>query len=108
MKDIELLNNKNDRFIEEIKKIQAERATYNSKIVSLENDNDHYINKIRENEARIEDLTLKLESALEENISLQTDFDNYKETSEEQLIRKEEELKEAKNEILNREKIINR
>ena len=48
MKDIEMLNNKNDRFIEEIKKIQAERATYNSKIVSLENDNDHYINKIRE------------------------------------------------------------
>ncbi len=78
------------------------------KIVSLENDNDHYINKIRENDAKIEDLNLKLESALEENILLQTDYENYKNASDEQLIRKEEELKEAKNEILNKEKIINR
>ena len=77
-----------------------------SKVVTLENDNDHYLGKIRENEARIEDLNLKLESALEENISLQTDFETYKQMSEESLIRKEQELKDAKNEIINKDKII--
>ena len=108
MKDIEILTTKNEKLTAEIQKINQNKSVIDSKIVTLENDNDHYLGKIRENEARIEDLNMKLESALEENISLQTDFETYKQMSEEQMIRKEQELKDAKNEIMNKDKIINR
>ena len=108
MKDIEILTTKNEKLTAEIQKINQNKSVIDSKIVTLENDNDHYLGKIRENEARIEDLNMKLESALEENISLQTDFETYKQMSEEQLIRKEQELKDAKNEIFNKDKIIAR
>lgn len=108
MKDIEILTTKNEKLNQEIQKIHQNKSIIDSKIVTLENDNDHYLGKIRENEARIEDLNMKLESALEENISLQTDFETYKQMSEEQMIRKEQELKDAKNEIMNKDKIINR
>ena len=108
MKDIEILTTKNEKLNQEIQKINQNKSIIDSKIVTLENDNDHYLGKIRENEARIEDLNMKLESALEENISLQTDFETYKQMSEEQMIRKEQELKDAKNEIMNKDKIINR
>ena len=108
MKDIEILTTKNEKLNQEIQKINQNKSIIDSKIVTLENDNDHYLGKIRENEARIEDLNMKLESALEENISLQTDFETYKQMSEEQMIRKEQELKDANNEIMNKDKIINR
>ena len=100
MKDIEILTTKNEKLTAEIQKINQNKSVIDSKIVTLENDNDHYLGKIRENEARIEDLNMKLESALEENISLQTDFETYKQMSEEH--------KDAKNEILNKDKIIAR
>ena len=106
MKDIEILNTKNEKLTQELQKMTQNKTLIESKVVTLENDNDHYLGKIRENEARIEDLNLKLESALEENISLQTDFETYKQMSEESLIRKEQELKDAKNEIINKDKII--
>ena len=106
MKDIEILNNKNEQLLKEITTLTQHKALFDTKIVTLENDNDHYLSKIRENESRIEDLNMKLESALEENISLQTDFETYKQMAEEQILRKEQELKDAQNEILNKEKIV--
>ena len=106
IKDIEILTNKNDKLIDEINKLKEEKNLFDSKIVGLENDNEHYLNKLRENEALIDDLNMKLESALEENISLQTDYESYKVEMEAQLIRNEEEIKELKNEIVNNEKII--
>ena len=106
MKDIEILNNKNEQLLKEITTLTQHKALFDTKIVTLENDNDHFLSKIRENESRIEDLNMKLESALEENISLQTDFETYKQMAEEQILRKEQELKDAQNEILNKEKIV--
>ena len=106
IKDIEILTNKNDKLIDEINKLKEEKNLFDSKIVGLENDNEHYLNKLRENEALIDDLNMKLESALEENISIQTDYESYKVEMEAQLIRNEEEIKELKNEIVNNEKII--
>jgi len=108
LKDIELLNKKNEILEDQINKINQSKNVVNSKIVGLENDNDHYLNKIREYESYLEDLQLKLENALEENISLQTDYETYKQKTEDELIRKDEILKEYKNEIMNKDKIIDR
>jgi len=53
-------------------------------------------------------LNSQLESALEENITLQTEFELYKQKSEETLIRKDQEIKDFQNDIINKEKIIQR
>ena len=47
----------------------------------------------------IEDLNNQYESVLEENITLQTEFESYKQQTEECLIRKDEEIKDYKNDI---------
>ena len=108
LKDIELLNKKNEILEDQMNKINQSKNVVTNKIVGLENDNDHYLNKIREYESYLEDLQLKLENALEENISLQTDYETYKQKTEDELIRKDEILKEYKNEIMNKDKIIDR
>ena len=108
LKDIELLNKKNEILEEQMNKMNQSKNVVTNKIVGLENDNDHYLNKIREYESYLEDLQLKLENALEENISLQTDYETYKQKTEDELIRKDEILKEYKNEIMNKDKIIDR
>ena len=106
--DIQNLNKQNDRLTVEVKRLKEEKALFDSKIVSLENDNDHYQNKIREDEAVIEDLENQLESALEENITLQTEFEIYKQTTGDQLIRKDEEIRDIRNDNINKEKMIQR
>ena len=106
--DIQNLNKQNDRLTVEVKRLKEENALFDSKIVSLENDNDHYQNKIREDEAVIEDLENQLESALEENITLQTEFEIYKQTTGDQLIRKDEEIRDIRNDNMNKEKMIQR
>mgnify|MGYP002626061931 CR=1 FL=1 len=106
--DIQNLNKANEKLKKEIKEVLDEKHLTKSKIVSLENANDHYLGKMRENEALIEDLTSQLESALEENITLQTEFEMYKQQNEEALIRKEQEIKDFKNDLINKEKIIKR
>ena len=108
LKDIELLNKKNEILEDQMNKMNQSKNVVTNKIVGLENDNDHYLNKIREYESYLEDLQLKLENALEENISLQTDYETYKQKTEDELIRKDEILKEYKNEIMNKDKIIDR
>jgi hypothetical protein len=106
--DIQNLNKQNDRLSNEVKRLKEEKTLFDSKIVTLENDNEHYQNKIREYEALAEDLENQLESALEENITLQTEFETYKQTIGDQLIRKDEELRDFKNDCINKEKFIQR
>lgn len=106
--DIQNLSQANEKLKGELRKIKEEKDLIKSKIITLENENDHFQNQIRQNEARIEDLNNQLESTLEENITLQTEFDLYKQQNEEALLRKEQELKDIQNDILNKEKIIQR
>ena len=106
--DIQNLNKQNDRLTNEVKRLKEEKALFDTKIVSLENDNEHFQNKIREYEALTEDLENQLESALEENITLQTEFETYKQTTGEQLIRKDDEIRDIKNDLLNKDKFIQR
>ena len=106
--DIQTLSKQNDKLSTEVKRLKEEKALYDSKIVSLENDNEHFQNKIREYETLAEDLENQLESALEENITLQTEFETFKQTTGEQLIRKEDEIRDIKNDLLNKEKFIQR
>jgi hypothetical protein len=106
--DIQNLNKMNEKLKDDMKKISDEKHLIKSKIIALENDNDHYMSKLRQNDALIEDLTNQLESALEENITLQTEFELYKQQNEEALIRKDQEIKDFQNDISNKEKIIKR
>ena len=106
--DIQNLNKQNDRLSNEVKRLKEEKTLFDSKIVNLENDNEHFQNKIREYEVLAEDLENQLESALEENITLQTEFETYKQTTGDQLIRKDEEIRDIKNDLINKEKFIQR
>ncbi len=106
--DIQNLNKQNDRLTNEVKRLKEEKTLFDSKIVNLENDNEHFQNKIREYEVLAEDLENQLESALEENITLQTEFETYKQTTGDQLIRKDEEIRDIKNDLINKEKFIQR
>ena len=106
--DIQNLNKQNDRLSNEVKNLKEEKALFDTKIVSLENDNEHFQNKIREYEALVEDLENQLESALEENITLQTEFETYKQTTGDQLLRKDDEIRDIKNDLLNKDKFIQR
>ena len=104
--DIQSLNKQNDRLSNEVKKLREEKLLFDSKIVTLENDNEHFQNKIREYEALAEDLENQLESALEENITLQTEYETFKQTTGDQLIRKDEEIRDMKNDLINKDKFI--
>ena len=106
--DIQNLNKQNDRLSNEVKKLKEEKALFDSKIVSLENSNEHLNKKIREYEVFTQDLENQLESALEENITLQTEFETFKQTAGEQLIRKDDEIRDIKNDLLNKDKFIQR
>ena len=100
--DIQDLTKLNDKLMDDIKKVKEEKKLKEAKIVFLENDNDHYQKKIRQFEALIDDLNTQLESTLEENITLQTEFEIYKQTTSEELMRKDEELQDCKSDIINK------
>ena len=104
--DIQCLNEQNEKLNKLIKKYKEEKSIFDTKIVSLENDVDHYQNKIREYEDSIEELKSQLENALEENITLQNEFETYKLNMGEQLMRKEEEIKDIRNDINYKDKLI--
>ena len=104
--DIQCLNEQNDKLNELIKKLKEDKSIFDTKIVNYENDIDHYQNKIREYEDFIDELKSQLEEALEENITLQTEFETFKLNTGDQLLRKDEELRDIKNDINNKEKII--
>jgi len=104
--DIQDLNQKNEKLNQEIKKIKEDKKVRDLKIVILENDTDHFQKLIRQNEAVIDELNFKLEEALEENITLQTEFEIYKQIIGEQLLRKDEEIKEIKNDMFSKNLMI--
>ena len=94
--DIQCLTEQNEKMNKLLEKYKEEKTLNSNKIVSLENDLDHYESKIRECEDFIEDLKSKLEIALEENITMQNEYGNYKLKAIEQLSRKEEEIKQLR------------
>ena len=106
MIDIQCLNEQNDKLNILNKKLKEEKSLFETKIVTLENDIEHSKNKIREYEDFIDELKTQLEDALEENITLQTEFETYKLNTGEELIRKEEELREIRNDITYKDKIL--
>ena len=108
MIDIQNLTKNVEKLKQDLKLVSGDKKLDTTKIVTLEKDNDHYQNKIRQNEAVIEDINNQLESALEENITLQTEFELYKQNTEMSMIRKDEEIKDLKNDLLNKEKTIQR
>ena len=108
LEDIQNLNKQIEKLKSENKKIKEEKNLIKDKIIALEINNDHCQNKIRQDDELIKDLNSQLESALEENITLQTEFELYKQKSEETIIRKDQEIKDFQNDIVNKEKIIQR
>ena len=108
LEDIQNLNKQIEKLKTENKKIKEEKNLIKDKIIALEINNDHCQNKLRQDDELIKDLNSQLESALEENITLQTEFELYKQKSEETLIRKDQEIKDFQNDIINKEKIIQR
>ena len=104
--DIQDLNKQNEKLNQEIKNIKEEKKIKDSKIIILENDTEHFQKLIRQNEAIIDELNYKLEEALEENITIQTEFEIYKQIIGEQLMRKEEEIKEIKNDMFSKNLMI--
>ena len=99
MKDIELLNQQYDKLNKKYQEVIIEKEAINSKVVSLENDNDLYIKKIRQLESTNNDLTAKYESALEDLITNQTEFTNYKEKSEEMIQRLKQDVNDTKDNV---------
>ena len=104
--DIQDLNKQNEKLNQEIKKIKEDKRIKDTKIIILENDTEHFQKLIRQNEAIIDELNIKLEEALEDNITIQTEFEIYKQIMGEQLMRKEEELKEIKNDMFSKNMMI--
>ena len=104
--DIQDLNKQNEKLSQEIRNIKEEKKIKDTKIIILENDTEHFQKLIRQNEAIIDELNIKLEEALEENITIQTEFEIYKQIMGEQLMRKEEEIKEIKNDMFSKNLMI--
>ena len=83
--DIQDLNEKNKKLSQEILNIRDKNKQKEHQIVILENDTEHYLKLIRQNEAMIDELNYKLEEALEDNITMQTEFEVYKQIMGEKL-----------------------
>ena len=86
--DIQELNQKNEKLYKEIININNKNKEKEHQIVILENDTEHYLKLIRQNEAMIDELNYKLEEALEDNVTIQTEFEIYKQIMIEKLSRK--------------------
>ena len=104
--DIQDLNEKNQKLYQEILNIKNKNKEKEHQIVILENDTEHFLKLIRQNEALIDELNYKLEEALEDNVTIQTEFEVYKQIMGEKLSRKSDELKEIKSDIFTKNLII--
>lgn len=100
IKEISDINKKNEILLVENEKIKEEKKLLEKKIVKLENVNENYISKMRQDEALIDELNLKIEAILEENIILNSEFEIYKQETEEEFKKKNEVIAELKNELL--------
>ena len=104
--DIQDLNEKNQKLLKEILSIKDKNKEKEHQIVILENDTEHYLKLIRQNDAIIEELNYKLEEALEDNVTIQTEFGLYKQMMGEKLLRKSDELKEIKSDMFSKNLMI--
>ena len=104
--DIQNLDQKNQKLSQENINIKNKFKEKEHQIVILENDTEHYLNLIRQNEAVIDELNYKLEEALEDNVTIQTEFEVYKQIMGEKLLRKSDELKEIKNDMFSKNLMI--
>jgi hypothetical protein len=104
--DIQDLNKKNQKLLKEILSIKDKNKEKEHQIVILENDTEHYLKLIRQNDAIIEELNYKLEEALEDNVTIQTEFELYKQMMGEKLLRKSDELKEIKSDMFSKNLMI--
>ena len=104
--DIQDLNEKNQKLLKEILSIKDKNKEKEHQIVILENDTEHYLKLIRQNDAIIEELNYKLEEALEDNVTVQTEFELYKQMMGEKLLRKSDELKEIKSDMFSKNLMI--
>ena len=104
--DIQDLNEKNEKLSQEIKNIKNKNKEKEHQIIVLENDTEHYLKLIRQNEAVIDELNYKLEEALEDNVTIQTEFEVYKQVMVEKLSRKSDELKEIKSDMFTKNLLI--
>ena len=108
IKDIEILNNKLDQLQAQFNSINKKETTLKSKVVTLETDNDTYLNKIHQYEEEVTDLKDNLENNIENLITIQNDFDEYKAKKEEELERLKKALQEEKENVkalTNKEKL---
>lgn len=113
LKDLEFLNIQYDKLKKEYEKLKEEKtnnqydpSNNNNTNNTQNNNNSTSSNNSSNSKYIIDDLKKKLNSTLEENINLQTDYENFKNAMEESLQRKEEELEEAKNDIASKDKMI--
>lgn len=105
-KDIDYLETKLEKE-EEINNNLTEKVNkLEQKIVDLENENTNYFNNIRENDCLIDELRYKLDTALEDNIIIHSEYENFKNECDEKIQRMQEELQDNKNEVLSKEKMI--
>ena len=104
--DIQNLDQKNQKLSQENINIKNKFKEKEHQIVILENDTEHYLNLIRQNEAVIDELNNKLEEALEDNVTIQTEFEIYKQIMGEKLSRKSDELKEIKSDMFTKNLMI--
>ena len=100
------LNSRNELLTKEINELNQNKTITDDTVLTLKNDQNMYMSKIKEYENELNECKNKLKCALEENLSIQSDFDNYKLMTDEQLQRKEQELNDAKQEIDIKEKLI--
>ena len=104
--DIQNFDQKNQKLSQENINIKNKFKEKEHQIVILENDTEHYLNLIRQNEAVIDELNYKLEEALEDNVTIQTEFEIYKQIMGEKLSRKSDELKEIKSDMFTKNLMI--
>lgn len=105
-KDNDYLEKELEREQEKCKSIQDKLTKTESKKVDIELENTDLNNKIRELECWGDELKQKLEAALEENIILHTEYEDFKQECDEKIQRIQEELEDNKNEVLCKEKMI--
>lgn len=90
IKDLEFLNIQYDKLKKENEKLKLDSKGGPSQTQS----------------ATVNDLKNKLNASLEENFNIQTEFENFKILSEQNILKKENEIDELKNELLSKEKMI--
>lgn len=105
-KDIEYLENELAKSEAAKKQLKEKLTKQENKSVEVELENTYYFNKIRELECWAEELKNKLDAALEENVIVNSEYEAFKAECDEKIQRIQEELEDNKNEVLSKEKMI--